>query len=75
MNKLTPKEGRDLTKDIIYLCEDKAFLESIIDEYVWLIDDKTVEVGEKSFEFKSIIIATGARAKEFPGIAFAGSTV
>ena len=41
MNKLTPKEGRDLTKDIIYLCEDKAFLESIIDEYVWLIDDKT----------------------------------
>mgnify|MGYP001468899349 CR=1 FL=1 len=43
MNKLTPKEGRDLTKDIIYLCEDKAFLESIIDEYVWLIDDKTVE--------------------------------
>ncbi len=30
-------EARQLCKDLEYLCEDKSYLEEIIDEYVYLV--------------------------------------
>ena len=38
------KEAQQLCKDLEYLCsQDDTILEEIIDEYVWLCDDKRVE--------------------------------
>ena len=35
------KEAQQLCKDLEYLCsQDDTILEEIIDEYVWLCDDK-----------------------------------
>ena len=41
MNTLSPKEGRHLTRDLCdAVLEDKTLLEYIMDEYVYLLDDK-----------------------------------
>ena len=38
------KEAQQLCKDLELLCsQDDTILEEIIDEYVWLCDDKRVE--------------------------------
>ena len=48
MNKLSPKEGRHLTRDLCdAVLEDKTLLEYIMDEYVYLISDRKVEELQK----------------------------
>ena len=48
MNKLSPKEGRHLTSDLVECVSlDKTLLEYIMDEYVYLIDDNKVEELQK----------------------------
>ena len=47
-NKLTPQKSRELTADLVEICntqENKSvqLLEYIIDEYLYLIDDKKAE--------------------------------
>ena len=43
MNKLNPQQGQQLTKDLLELCEqDKGLLESIMDDYVYKLNDKEV---------------------------------
>ena len=43
MNKLNVKQGQDLTADLCQaIRQDSDFMEYIIDEYVYLIDDKKV---------------------------------
>ena len=44
MNTLNPKQGQQLTKDLLELCEqDKDLLESIMDDYVYKLNDKEVQ--------------------------------
>ena len=41
MNKLNPQQGQQLTKDLLELCEqDKGLLETIMDDYVYKLNDK-----------------------------------
>ncbi len=48
MNKLSAKEGRHLTSDLVECASlDKTLLEYIIDEYVYLISDSKVEELQK----------------------------
>ena len=48
MNKLSPKEGRHLTADLVECAlMDKTLLEYIMDEYVYLIDDNKVQYLQK----------------------------
>ena len=48
MNKLTAKQGRHLTSDLVECASlDKTLLEYIMDEYVHLIDDTKVEYLQK----------------------------
>ena len=43
MNNLNTKQGQDLTADLCQaIRQDSDFMEYIIDEYVYLIDDKKV---------------------------------
>ena len=43
MNKLNPQQGQQLTKDLLELCEqDKGLLETIMDDYVYKLNDKEV---------------------------------
>ena len=43
MNKLNPQQGQQLTKDLLELCEqDKGLLETIMDNYVYKLNDKEV---------------------------------
>ena len=44
MNTLNSKQGQQLTKDLLELCEqDKGLLESIMDDYVYKLNDKEVQ--------------------------------
>ena len=48
MNKLSHKEGRHLTADLVECAlMDKTLLEYIMDEYVYLIDDNKVQYLQK----------------------------
>ena len=44
MNTLNSKQGQQLTKDLLELCEqDKDLLETIMDDYVYKLNDKEVQ--------------------------------
>ena len=48
MNKLTPTKAQQLTTDLVDICntegrDNRMLLEHIIDEYLYLIDDKKVD--------------------------------
>ena len=54
-NKLTPQKYQELTADLVDICntegrENRQLLEYIIDEYLYLIDDK------KAAELEDIIV-------------------
>ena len=62
------KISKRLSKGIEYLMKKNK-----IDVYsgkAKIVDKNIVEVDKKKFQAKSIIIATGARAKQFPGVPF-----
>ena len=47
-NKLTPTKAQQLTTDLVDICntegrDNRMLLEHIIDEYLYLIDDKKVD--------------------------------
>ena len=47
-NKLTPKDARHFTKDLVECVNlDKTLLEYIMDEYVYLINDTKMEELQK----------------------------
>ena len=48
MNKLTPTKAQQLTTDLVDICntegrDNRMLLEHIIDDYLYLIDDKKVD--------------------------------
>ena len=54
-NKLTPQKYQELTADLVDICntegrDNRQLLEYIIDEYLYLIDDK------KAAELEDIIV-------------------
>ena len=54
-NKLTPQKSKELTADLVEICntegrDNRQLLEYIIDEYLYLIDDK------KAAELEDIIV-------------------
>ena len=54
-NKLTPPKAQELTADLVQICntneqKNRQLLEYIIDEYLYLIDDK------KAAELEDIIV-------------------